>query len=114
MSKRLQENLELLKLLKKAKAQDRKVILQNANKSLILCLCECIKNILEGNVKLKPAEKKRLARHADILRQVADRKLNTESKRKLLIQQGGFIPALVAPILGIAGSLVADLVGRLV
>jgi len=32
-------------------------------------------------------------------------------KRDLLIQKGGFLPALLAPIIGLVGGLVGDLIG---
>lgn len=114
MSKRIKQNLELLKLLKKSKLAQRKLILKAADKSLIYCLCECIDNVLRGNVKLSPALKKRLAKDVKILRKIADRKIKLDKKRTLLVQKGGFIPALLAPIIGIAGGLIGDLVGNLI
>lgn len=114
MSKRIKKHLELLKILKKAKPAQRKALLESADNSLIFCICECIDNIIRGNVKLTAAKKRELAKHVDILRKVADRKTKVQKKRALLIQKGGFLPALLAPIIGIAGSLIGDLVGNLV
>ncbi len=113
MSNRLKKHLELLKILKKTNPKHRKSILESADNSLILCICECIDNILRGNVKLSPAKKRELAKHVEILRQIADRKTKGQKKRSLLVQKGGFLPALLAPVIGIAGSLIGDLVGKL-
>ena len=114
MSQRLKKNFELLKILKKAKPQQRKLLLKSAENSLILCLCECIDNVLRGNVKLSPAKKRQLSKYASILRKIVDRKTKVNRKRELLIQQGGFLPALLAPVIGIASGLIGELVGNLI
>lgn len=113
MSSRLKKHLELLKLIKKAKPEHRKILIKTAEQSLILCLCECIDNILRGNVKLGPKKKKELAKYTIVLRKIANRETSKEAKRKLLIQQGGFLPALLAPIIGLAGGLIGELVTKL-
>lgn len=113
MSRRLKKHLELLKLVQKAKPEHRKILIKTAEKSLILCLCECIDNILRGNVKLGPKKTKELASYAKVLRKIVDRKTNNNTKRKLLIQKGGFLPALLAPIIGLAGSLIGELITKL-
>ncbi len=114
MSKRLQNHIEILKVLKNSNPKQRKALLEAANNSLILCICECIHNLLRGNLKLSSAKKQELKKHARILRQIADRKTKVDKKRALLVQNGGFLPALLAPALAVAGSLVGDLIGNLV
>ena len=114
MSKRLAKNLDMLKILKTAKPQQRKLILQSANNDLIYCLCECIQNLLHGNVKISQKRKIELKKYANILRKIADRKTKVQKKREILIQKGGFLPALLAPVLGIASGLVGELVGKLI
>ena len=114
MSKRLKKHLELLKLLKKSKPAQRKAILKFADKELIYCLCECIENTLNGNVKLSSAKHHQLSKSAKVLRKIVDRKTKVPKKRDLLVQHGGFLPALLAPILGVASGLIGDLVGNLI
>ncbi len=89
MSKRLRKNFELLKILKKAKPNQRKILLEAAENDLIYCLCECIDNVLRGNVKLTAAKKKELAKHATVLRNIVDRRTKVHKKRALLVQKGG-------------------------
>jgi len=110
MSKRLNKNIEVLKLLKKAKPNQRKHILDCADNGLIYCICECIDNVLRGNVKLSPTKKRELGKHKTILRKIVDRKTDIGVKRDLLVQKGGFLPALLGPVLGIAASLISQLV----
>ncbi len=72
MSKRLKKNIELLKILKKAKPKQRKLLLEAAENGLIYCLCECIDNVLRGNVKLSSVRKRELGKHKDVLRKIVD------------------------------------------
>ena len=114
MAKRLQRNLELLKILKncKTKAQ-RRTVLKLADKDLIKCVCDCAYNVLQGNVKMSKTKQALLKRHGQKIRKFVDKKNRSgglEKKREYLIQDGGFLPALLAPIIGLAGGLIGDLV----
>lgn len=114
-AERLRRNYKFLKLLKKSQKAKRKSLLKKADKDQILCLCDCANNILKGNVQLKPKEKKQLSRHKTALRTLASGKgsRNIKKKRSLLIQKGGFLPALLAPVLsGLAGGLIKNLFGK--
>ncbi len=113
-AQRLKKHFDLLKVLKNSKPNQRKALLQAVEEPVIICICECVKNILYGNVKLNGSRKKTLAKHANLMRKLIDRKTKTAQKRRLLIQSGGFLPALLAPIIGIASGLIGDLVGKLV
>jgi hypothetical protein len=55
-----------------------------------------------------------LAKFSKTLREIVDRKTNLTKKRKLLVQKGGFLPALLAPIIGVATGLIGDLIGNLI
>lgn len=90
----------LLKTLCYLKKNQRASFLRTADNNLVKCIQECIFNTLKGNVPLRYNEKKRLVNHKSILRRVAVKRGNWKSKRKLLVQRGGFLPYLIAPILG--------------
>ena len=115
MPDKLERYIDLLQLLQKATPSQRKHIIEMANGDFIRLLCECCLNVLRGNVPLSPARKRNLKKFAPIIRQVASRKDKNKSlkrKRELLVQQGGFLPALLAPIVSLAGGLIGELVGR--
>ncbi len=112
MTKRLKANLDELKVLRKAKPALRKGIIKTAHKDLICCLAECSHNLLNGNVKLSAKDKKALIKHRKHLRDLASKKVSLKNKRNILVQKGGFLPALIAPILGIATSLITGLINR--
>ena len=108
---RLKKHIPQLKALKKASPKRRRKILIDANAELIKCICECCLNIINGNVKITKAQRRKLSRHAKTLRALAKRGVPTNRKKKLIVQKGGFLPALLAPIIGLAGSLVGSLLG---
>lgn len=111
MSSRLKKYFAQLQLLKDASPKLRSQILKNCNKYLLCCLCECANNILIGNVPLTKAQKKKLARFKNKLRQLASKKTRVADKKEI-IQTGGFIGALLTPVISILGSLLAPIVTR--
>jgi hypothetical protein len=109
MNRRVRKHLATLQFLaKSAKPSQAKAVLKCANKDLVGCLCECIQNVTMGNVAIGKSRRKKLSKHKRRLRQILDKGTNLSSKRKLLVQSGGFLPLLLAPIIGIAGSLIGD------
>ena len=104
MSACVKRNVALLQLLHKSKPAMAKTILKNAPPDLVRALCECSLNVLKGNIKLNATQKKRLRRYKNILRTLATKKPTTKT-RKQMLQKGGFIGALLGPVLGVLGSL---------
>ncbi len=104
---RLKRNIDYLSVLNKAKKKQRDAIIQEADKDLILCLCECAYNILGGTVPLEKTDFDKLRKHQNKLRHLVKRPLY-HSDKKAILQKGGFLPILLALILGIAGQLLAD------
>jgi len=110
--KRLKRNLKFLHKVKGSKAAQRKQLLQCSKPDQIKCLSDCCHNILKGNVKLNNLQKKKLLQQAQFIRLVASKDIKVPQKREILVQKGGFLPALLAPIIGIAGTLISELVSN--
>lgn len=104
MSHLLRKNAPLLRMLSKAKPRSVKALIKTADKDLVHTLCECGLNVLKGNVPLTANQKRRLSRHKGTLRALV-RKGQSEKKRKALLQKGGFLGALLSPVLGFLSSL---------
>jgi hypothetical protein len=105
MSERLRKYAPLLRKLKNSIVKDRKKILCRAcTPEFIACICECALNILKGNVKLKKGQMQNLRRRSNTLRELVSKKVSTAKKRKI-IQKGGFLGALLGPIVSILGGL---------
>ena len=104
MSQRVKKQAPLLNHLAKAKPSAVKAIINTGDKELINVLCECALNVLNGNVRLTKSQKARLCRHKTGIREISLKKTSLKKKRETL-QRGGFLRALLAPILGIIGGL---------
>ena len=107
MSKRLKAHAPYLHVLVNGTAKQREGLLRGADKELVYCLCECALNVLQGNVKLQSTEKTHLKKYKQRLRDLSNKKIALRTKRKLLLKQkGGWVTALIAPILSsLAGLL---------
>ncbi len=105
---RLKRNIDYIKILSKATPKQCKAIIQTADADLILCLCECVLNLLEGNIKVSPKTLNELQRHKKPLRDLVDKSVSKSDKKKILEQKGGFLPALLIPVLSAASSLLVD------
>lgn len=99
MSKRLQRNLPGLRSLKTAKKSVRKALIGNASRDLILCLVECAKNIIKGKVRVNSRQFQTLNKYGRQLCQLVKNK-TTVAQRKKVLQTGGFLFSILAPILG--------------
>ena len=99
MSARVKRNAHVLHALAQSHPHVVKCIIQGADKDLTDCIGECTHNVLKGNVTLKPSEKARLTKYKLKLRKIASRKATLKSRKKIL-QTGGFLPALLALLLG--------------
>ena len=101
--KRLQNHANILKVLAKAKPPLQKAIIRAGDKGWVDTLCDCAQNILKGNVPLTSRQKTCLRRHKHLLRSLTERQ--SVQKKKQILQRGGFLAGLLAPVLGILGSV---------
>lgn len=109
MAKRFENNVDYLSVLCKCKPKQRCELLKSADKQLIDTICDCAENILSGNVPIRGKVKQKLNQHKTLLRALRSKR-DWRVKRKRLSQSGGFLPALLTPLLGIVGGLVTDLI----
>jgi hypothetical protein len=108
VSPRLRKHANDLLYLQKVKPCISKQIISKADRSLVECLRECADNILRGNVQLTQAQKTKLRRNKAGLRTLAKKSISLQ-KKKTVLQRGGFLGYLLAPI----ASLVAPLISKL-
>ena len=105
------ESQDLLKVLSRCKPKVRNAILKNCENDLIHIICDCVYNVVKGNVPGLTQEKvNKLARHKTSLIKLT-KKVPIKEKRKILIQKGGgflpFLLPLVAPLIAQAVSKIA-------
>ena len=111
MSERLRAIHKELTKLKKLGPNARKKFFKTCSKDCIVKVCECIKNVLNNNLKIKSAHLKKLSRHKQTLRTLAS-KSTSLTKRKQLLQRGGLIGALLPAIIPAVASLLGGLFSR--
>lgn len=92
-------NACLLEVLRHLNKNQRASFLRTADEKFIRCICECVFNVLIGNVALERREKNRLSKYKTTLRRIATKRGNWKNKRKLLVQRGGFLSYIIAPLL---------------
>lgn len=105
MSACTEQNLELLKLI--GKSRNPKLIIQKASNSVIKALCECVLNVLHGNVPITKAQREKLALHKNCLRKLSNKKVPLYKKRRILIQKGdGILSVLLPTAISVISSLI--------
>lgn len=110
---KVMQHQDLIKLLYKAKPALRKTILAHAPNSLIQALALCALNITNSRVPLKNCQFKNLCRHKHKIRQLSQKNISLNKKRKILQTGSGLLTALIAPILsGVLGSIIPSIGGR--
>jgi hypothetical protein len=103
--KRLKENKHMLYVLKAADPKLRAAILKNVNPEVIRTICDISHNTLNGNNKICNYAKGKLKKYKRQLRKLTCSKETIASKRKILVQKGGFLPALIGSVLsGVIGA----------
>jgi hypothetical protein len=105
MSLRVKRFAPLLRSLYRSSGKTRAKILKSSlDKDFLLCLCECCKNVIKGNVPLNPRQKKLLHQYRSKLRKLASKKTSLLKKKKI-VQTGGFLGALLSPIISVLSGL---------
>ena len=83
------ESQDLLKVLSHCKPKIRNAILKNCENDLIHIICDCVYNVVKGNVPGLTQEKvnKRVRHKTSFIKLTA--KVPIKEKRKVLVQKGG-------------------------
>lgn len=99
MTHRLKTHAKTLEFLTKCDKHTARSIIKGAKPDLLCCISDICHNVLRGRVKLSPLEKQRLSKYKRHIRKIADKKTTSKSKRTL-IQKGGFLATILAPLIG--------------
>jgi len=98
MSLRVKKYLSVLKRIRKLGNRARRDYVRKCDREFIDCVSECAKNVIKGNVSLTDRQKARLRRNRNDLRAVSLKKTSLRKKRHI-VQKGGFLTALIPPVL---------------
>lgn len=108
MTTRIKHYAPVLQGLYKTSPKICKKFIQSAPPDLIKAVSEICLNVLRGKVKLSPKQKISLKKHRNTLRSLSKRNTSLESRRRH-IQKGGFLGALLRPLLPLLGQLIAPI-----
>ena len=79
-------------------------IIDEGGMELVYCICDCVHNILQTDIPVSEEIRKRLKRHRHCLRKLINKK-TSDREKKHLIQEGGFLGALIPTLVGLVGKL---------
>jgi hypothetical protein len=102
--------LPTLRHIHRLSERSRRAYAKKCDRDFLDCLSECAKNVIKGNVPLNERQMKSLRREKNNLRQLSMKKTSLKKKRRI-IQKGGFLGALIPPILSVLGGLFAGNAG---
>lgn len=96
MSKRFQRNRAIIRKLHKVNEKERKKMIGKLSGDTLNAICDCAKNITNGNVPLTTKQFSKLKPfHKQI--KALTRKSTVKNKKKIL-QTGGFLGFLLKPL----------------
>ena len=82
--------------------QDKRIhkdILSRAPPNVIKRICDAALNVREGQVILSKKQKQLLARHRKTIEKLLTKSVPVERKRRVPVQQGGGIAAVIIPVI---------------
>src|SRR5713101_3109539 len=110
--KRIKQQRAFLEVLSKGNINQRKGVIDGANKELINCICEICLNILRGNLTITSKQKQHLKHHRTLLHKLADKQTPFTKRKRLIQQNGGFLPLSLTQLLSLLGSVAAKAISK--
>ena len=104
MSDRVRKYLPVLKRVRRLGEKAKREYVRKCDNEFIRCVSKCAENVIKGNVPLTNRQMKNLRRKRYDLRTLSSGKTSLRAKRKVL-QKGGFLTALLPPVLSLLGGL---------
>ena len=86
-------------------------LVKKEEKDLILVLNKCVINTLYGNIALSPKDKLKLKKFKYSLRKLLKNK-SIQKKKKILIQEGGFLQILLPSDISLISTLLETFVKK--
>ena len=104
--RRIKSNYYALQVLKNAWPELHKAIVSNCNKDLLHSICECVLNVLNGNIRGSDCTKRKLKKFKASLLSLVHKRLPLVSKRRVILQLGAFLLPLLSAVLPTLTSVV--------
>lgn len=107
MAERLKRNHHLLSSFLKLNKKQQNSVVKHLDQDQVKFMCELCINLMNGNLPIDEATKRKLLSHKHKIRKLVDRKCVLKTKKRV-IQRGGFVPALLAALAPAALSFLAE------
>ena len=85
---------------------NRRILIDIADKGEINAICECVDNLLKGNISISNAQKKRLNKYKKYMRFITQKKASMKKRKLALKQHGGFLLMLIPAALSVLSLLI--------
>ena len=108
---RLKRNMDYLKVLSCCDKKMRSSIINASHTDLINTLCECILNMLNGNINIKDEDKSKLSKYKNSLRKLL-KKISFKERKKILVQNGGFLQILLPSVITGLASIISTAISK--
>ena len=89
----------------------RSLLIDYAGKDDLDAICQCIFNVLSGNIRISGTTFNKLKKHKKTLRYLMNRGVNNQQRKKVLKQKGGFLPFLLPLAVKLLGGIVPSIIG---
>jgi hypothetical protein len=107
---RLSRHAYNLQTLAKASPKPRRKIISQASDDFILALVDAAKKLIKGEISLTPQQLGAVRRHRHHFEKVTKPRVNVKEVKKAC-QIGGFLPALLGPLLKIGLPILSGVLG---
>lgn len=100
MSRLICNNFGYLCHLTNCSPHQRTFLLATTSPEQVHAICEVCSNLSKGTVPISKAQKERLRKHADDIRELADPSIPFKIKKQTLAQKGdGFVSDVMSPLM---------------
>lgn len=108
MSKNLKKCMNKLNFLASIKNDTlRKKILKSiSDECLFKAINEIAKNYNTGNIKIHPIKRNKMKKFDRLIKKLGNDKIKKSTRRRLMLQSGGFLPILIPALTSILTSLI--------
>ena len=107
---RVRKHAHELETLAKAKREKRNRLVREATTELIFTLVDLAKMVIRGDITLTPHQLSTVRRYKADFKKLVSKSTGVKGKRNV-IQKGGFLPALLGPVLKLGVPLLGNLLG---
>lgn len=117
MSPKSKKSLDLLRIVKKLKINEREQLIGYLNDNGIDALSECVYNIVcDGSNKLSKGALRKLKRglvnNKQNLRVIGDKSISMKRRKKALLQEGGSLGLILSAAIPLLTSLISGAVSK--